>query len=174
MEAERIGVHGSWWRQIPGSGDVHYQPEEPADGRWQRGEEIEGLYFADSPETAWAEWYRYLSEAMLPPERALPRDLWEWRIGVEEVADLSDDGKLEDAGLPPPEPGRSQWPDYQRVGIRLWREGCRGILSPSAARPDSGLVLCIFRTERVEPGTEPLPPPQQHSTPPLVPPGLRT
>ena len=174
MDVERIGAHGSWWRQIPGGGDVHYEPDEPADGRWQQGDVVEALYFADSEETAWAEWYRYLSEAMLPPHHALPRDLWEWRIDVGEIADLSDTRKLEDAGLPPPRPGRLQWPAYQLVGMRLWREGCRGILSPSAARPTQGLVLCVFRTQRVEEGTEPIPPPRHYPVPPLVPPGLRT
>jgi RES domain-containing protein len=174
MEVERIGVDGSWWRQIPGGGDAHYEPATPADGRWQRGEIIEGLYFADSEATAWAEWYRYLSEAMVPPEQALPRDLWEWRIDVEQIADLSDAEKLSDAGLPPPLPGRAQWPAYQLVGTRLWQEGCRGILAPSAARPDDGAVLCIFRSKRIEDGTEPVPPPRSYPDPPLVPPGLRT
>jgi RES domain-containing protein len=174
MEVEWIGVHGSWWRQIPGGGDVHYEPEEPADGRWQQGEIVEALYFADSPETAWAEWYRFLSEAGMPPERGLPRDLWEWRIEVEEIADLSDASKLEDIGLPPPLPGRMQWPAYQLRGMQLWREGCRGIVAPSAARPELGLVLCLFRSKRVEDGTEPLPPPKHYPVPPLVPRGLRT
>lgn len=174
MDVDQIAVHDSWWRQIPGGGDVHYEPEEPADGRWQRGEIVEALYFADTPETAWAEWYRFLSEAMLPPAHALPRDLWEWRIDVERIADLSDERKLTDAGLPPPIPGRSQWPAYQLVGTQLWQEGYRGLLAPSAARPERGLVLCLFRTNRIEDGAEPLPPPRHHPSPPLVPTGLRT
>jgi hypothetical protein len=43
---------------------------------------IEALYFADSEETVWAEWYRYLAEAALPPRRGLPRDLWRWEISL--------------------------------------------------------------------------------------------
>jgi RES domain-containing protein len=173
MDIDRIAVDGCWWRHIPADGDVHYEPDEPADGRWQLGEIVEALYFADARETAWAEWYRYLSEAVLPPDQGLPRDLWEWKIDLERVADLSSDDKLKAAGLPPPRPGRSQWPAYQVVGARLWREGCRAILAPSAARP-SALVLCVFRTERIEDGTTPVPPPTTHAVAPLVPRGLRT
>jgi RES domain-containing protein len=173
MDVDRISVGGSWWRQIQGGGDVHYKPDEPADGRWQRGEIVEALYFADQPETAWAEWYRYLSEAVLPPDQALPRDLWRWRIDLDEVADLSSDDRLRNVSLPPPRPGRSQWPAYQVVGARLWQEGCRAILAPSAARSDA-LVLCVFRTVRIEGGTTPVPPPTTHVAPPLVPRGLRT
>jgi RES domain-containing protein len=173
MGIERVGVDGSWWRQIPGGGDVHYEPDEPADGRWQRGDIVGALYFADSPETAWAEWYRYLSEVALPPDRALPRDLWKWTIDLEDVADLSTDGKLATAGLEPPRPGRLQWPAYQVLGGGLWQEGCRGILAPSAARP-GGRSLCVFRTERIEVGTAPVPPPTSYVVPPLVPRGLRT
>jgi RES domain-containing protein len=174
MEVERVGVRGSWWRQIPGGGDVFYEPEEPADGRWQRGEIVEGLYFADSEQTAWAEWYRFLAETGLPPDQALPRDLWEWRIDVADIADLSDTGKLAAVGLARPRPGWREWPSCQLVGTTLWQEGCRGVLAPSAARPDRGLVLCVFRTKHHEDGTEPVPPPKNYAVPPLVPRGMST
>jgi RES domain-containing protein len=174
MEVARVGVRGTWWRQIPGGGDVFYEPEEPADGRWQRGEIIEGLYFADSEGTAWAEWYRFLAEAGLPPNQALPRDLWKWRIDLADVADLSSADKLAAAGLAAPRPGRRDWPSCQLASMALWQEGCRGVLAPSAARPESGLVLCVFRNRRHEEGTEPVPPPTSYAVPPLVPLGLRT
>jgi hypothetical protein len=43
--------------------------------RWQHGDVVEGWYFADTPETVWAEWYRWLAEAGLPPMQTLPREL---------------------------------------------------------------------------------------------------
>lgn len=173
MRVDPISVRGSWWRQIPVGGDVHYQPDEPDDGRWQRGDIVAGLYFADSPETAWAEWYRYLAEALIPPIQALPRDLWEWRIDLDEVGDLSDVDKLTGVDLPPPRPGRAQWPAYQVLGARLWQEGFRAVVAPSAARAE-GSILCAFRTTRIVEGTAPVPPPRTYAAPPLVPRGMST
>jgi hypothetical protein len=38
-------------------------PGHPApDGRWQRGEQLAGLYLAQDPDTVWAEWYRALAD----------------------------------------------------------------------------------------------------------------
>jgi hypothetical protein len=57
---DRIDVHGVWWRVVPHGGDPLFRPDPPADGRWQRGEVIEAMYFADDEDTAWAEWNRML------------------------------------------------------------------------------------------------------------------
>jgi hypothetical protein len=49
-------------------------PGHPApDGRWQRGEQLAGLYLAQDPDTVWAEWYRALAELGEPPDLRLPR-----------------------------------------------------------------------------------------------------
>jgi hypothetical protein len=56
-------VDASFYRHIPHDADPLYQPADPADGRWQHGAVIEGWYLADTPETAWAEWYRALAES---------------------------------------------------------------------------------------------------------------
>lgn len=173
MDVDLIDVSGAWWRQIPAGGDVHHWPEDPADGRWQRGEVVEALYFADSPDTAWAEWYRYIAEVALPPAQALPRDLWQWSIDVTAIADLSDLQRLDRAGLPMPAPGITQWPAFQAVGEMIWGDGASGLLAPSAAKVD-GLVLCLFRIEREVDGAKPQPPPRSEIAPPLVPRGLRT
>ena len=42
--------------------------------RWQRGEQIAGLYLAQDPDTVWAEWYRALAELGEAPDSRLPRD----------------------------------------------------------------------------------------------------
>ena len=98
--ASRPPAPSSRWTSIPrrwpGRGSGTCRPAStrttgrphPADNRWQRGEVVDALYFADSEETVWAEWYRFLAEAGLPPRQALPRDLWRWRIELPEVADL--------------------------------------------------------------------------------------
>lgn len=173
MDVDAVDVSGLWWRHIPGGGDVLYLPEDPADNRWQRGSIIDALYFGDSETTVWAEWYRFLAEAGIPPMAALPRDLWRWEIDLDGIADLSDAGRLARVGLPVPKPGRFQWPVFQGVGHRLWAEGWRGLLAPSAARP-SALVLCLFRQDREIDGTRPLPPPTLHEFPPIVPSGMTT
>ncbi|HZQ26316.1 MAG TPA: RES family NAD+ phosphorylase, partial [Acidimicrobiales bacterium] len=142
------------------------------DGRWQRGAVVEVFYLADSEETAWAEWYRALVELGLPPHRSLPRDLWAFRVSAT-VADLSSAPRLAAVGLSPPRPGRSQWPAYQRVGEQLAADGWRGLLAPSAARPE-GRVLCLFRNDDPLRGATPLPPPEHVVDAPAPPRGMTT
>jgi RES domain-containing protein len=173
MDVEGTSISGIWWRQIPAGGDVHHRPDPPADSRWQRGEVVDALYLADAEETAWAEWYRALAESGLPPQQALPRDLWRWEISLSDVADLSTSEKLERIGLPAPTPSRAQWPAFQEVGETLHAEGWQALLAPSAARP-GGLVLCVFRREPTVAGATPVPPPQKFDEPPLVPRGMTT
>ena len=173
MDVDPTTASGIWWRQIPAGRDVYYEAPDPADSRWQRGAVVEALYFAESQHNAWAEWYRYLSEAALPPKQALPRDLWRWEISLTRVADLGNPARLARVGLPDLEPTRLQWPAFQSVGEQLHRDGWPALVSASAARPD-GRTLCVFRTTREPPGLQPLPPPTTVSDPPLVPTGLRT
>ncbi|MDQ3934234.1 MAG: RES domain-containing protein [Actinomycetota bacterium] len=152
---------------------MHFEPPHPADNRWQRGAVVEALYFADSEATVWAEWYRFLAGAGLPPKQGLPRDLWRWRISLSRVVDLRDRSQLARVRLPDLEPTRRQWPAFQAVGERLHRAGWPALVATSAARP-AGRVLCVFRTTRKVPGTTPIPPPTKVDEPPVVPRGLRT
>jgi transcriptional regulator with XRE-family HTH domain len=50
-----------------------YRSPTPADGRWQRGANIEGIYLAAEEATVWAEWYEpdviYMSTLRGCPER---------------------------------------------------------------------------------------------------------
>ena len=107
MDVESTSVTGRWWRHIPTGGDILHRPTDPADGRWQRGEVVEGLYLAESPDTAWAEWYRALAEAGVPPRQGLPRDLWACEVSLPKVADLTDDARLARVGLPTLTPRRN-------------------------------------------------------------------
>jgi hypothetical protein len=173
LDVDSTPLTGIWFRHIPAGGDAYYQPPHPADNRWQRGAVVEALYFADSEHTAWAEWYRYLAEAALPPKQGLPRDLWRWEIALPEVADLSGEDRLARVGLPRLQPTRLQWPTFQPVGEQLHREGWPALVSRSTARPE-GQTLCVFRTAREAPGTTPVPPPTTIDDPPAVPTGMRT
>ena len=144
-ERRRDRRRGIWWRQTPHGGDPLFWADPPSDGRWQRAETLGGLYFADSEQTAWAEWYRALAEFAIPPDRQMPSDLWRWQVDVERVADLSaviDWLRLVLRHLS--RPSGSGHPAFQAIGERLWNEGFRGILAPSAARPNQR-VLCLFR-----------------------------
>lgn len=174
LDVDAVPVSGTWWRHVPPGADVLYQPPDPADNRWQRGLAIDALYFADSPETAWAEWYRSLAEAGLPPQRGLPRDLWDWEISLPDVANLSDDARLARVGLPAPQPSRVQWPLFQPIGEQLFAEGWSALLAASAARPNEGQTLCVFRTDYEVAGVRALGPPETIDEPPVIPPGLRT
>jgi hypothetical protein len=99
--------------------------------------------------------------------------VWHYRVRKLEVADLSTPGRLARVGLTAPRPGRRRWPPYQNVRETLWPEGWRGLLAPSAARPD-GLVVCLFVEDPTVLPAEPLPPPRVVSEPPTPPTGMRT
>ena len=172
MHVDAIAVTEIWWRQTPHGGDPLFRADPPSDGRWQHGESVGGLYLADSEQTAWAEWYRALAELAIPPERQMPRDLWRWQVDVERVADLSDADRLAAVGLDTPRP-MQQWPPFQVLGQRLYRQGLRGILAPSAARP-SQRVLCLFREADEVAGATPLRPPITYRRAPPPPTGMTT
>lgn len=127
-----------------------------------------GFYLADSPETAWAEWYRQLAELGLRPDRQLPRNLWRLEVALERIADLSDADRLAAVGLPFPSATRLQWPEFQDVGEQLHAHGWTGVLAPSAARPDAGIILCLFREEETIDGVKPIPPPAIYRRPPTL------
>lgn len=173
MDVDAIAVNASWCRQTPHGGDPLFRADPPSDGRWQRGETIGGLYFADSEDTAWAEWYRALAEFGIPPDRQMPRDLWRWQIKVEGIADLSTTDRLDAAGLKAPRPSHRDWAAFQDLGERLWREGFGGILAPSAARPGHG-VLCLFRDADEVAGASPIRPALTYRRPPAPPVGMTT
>jgi RES domain-containing protein len=165
-------VKGRWFKHTYPSSPPLPLRKPPPDNRWQRGQIIDALYLADSEQTAWAEWYRHLAEAMIPPLAQMPRELWTWQVEVD-VADLSTIDKLSDVGLEAPTPARRGWPACQRLGERLAAEGWAGLLAPSAARPD-GKILCLFRARNTIRGAKPLPPPRLIEQPPPPPTGLRT
>lgn len=173
MDVDAIAVAGLWWRQTPHGGDPLYRADPPSVGRWQQGEAVGALYLADSEETAWAEWYRVLAELAIPPDRQMPRDLWRWQVGVEEVADLSDADRLEAVGLHLPRPTQREWPAFQDVGEQLWRDGHRGVLAPSAARPEHR-VLCLLRETDEVAGASPVRPALTYRRPPAPPTGITT
>jgi RES domain-containing protein len=143
------------------------------DGRWQRGELVGAVYLADGEDTVWAEWYRALAEAALPPKVWLPCELWRIDVDLDEVADLSDEERLGRVDLPLPEPDRRTWPPYQDIGDALFAEGCAAVIAPSAARPN-GLVLCVFEQAGQLQGLTALDGPTLVAEPPPPPRGMRT
>lgn len=169
----RLSVAGSWWRQTPHGSDPLWLASPASSGRWQRGEVVAAIYFADEEPTAWAEWYRLLAETALPPSHGMPRDMWRWTIAVGDIADLSTTAKLAEVDLPVLRPSRTTWAPFQAVGERLHHQGYRGVLYPSAARPDHQ-ALCLFRDGILIPGINPVRPPLVHRDPPAPPTGMRT
>lgn len=174
IDVDPVPARGIWYRHVPHRGSVWWQSDPPPDGRWQHGSVIAGLYLADSRETAWAEWYRRLAELGLRPERQLPRDLWRFRVDLEAIADLSNKARLARVGLSRPRPFQRDWPAFQAVGEELHAEGWKGILAPSAARPEGGRILCLFRHGRTVEGVRPVPPAAIYRRPPVPPTGMRT
>jgi hypothetical protein len=111
-ETATVPVAGTSYRHVPAGAAP--MPGRPApDGRWQRGEQVAGLYLAQDRDTVWAEWYRALAELGEPPDSRLPRDLWRFRVALEQVADVSAPAALRALGLPDMLPDRSQWPRFE-------------------------------------------------------------
>jgi len=169
LDADPVSARGIWYRHIPHRGSVWWLADPPPSGRWQRGSVVAGFYLADSRETAWAEWQRQLVELGIRPEQQRPRDLWRFNVAIDAVADLGGAVQLERVGLSPPSPSRDEWPTFQAVGEHLYAEGWAGLLAPSAARPHTGKVLCLFREGRTIAGVKPVPPPAMYRHPPIVP-----
>jgi RES domain-containing protein len=170
-----VPVSGVWLRHAPANSDPLYRPPTPADGRWQRGSSVEGVYLAADEATVWAEWYRWLAEYEIEPMRGLPRELWRYRVNIRRVADLTTDDAFATLGLPDAQPGRDQWDAFQKAGERLHAEGFEGLMYRSAARPQ-GVCLCVFRVNAADSLSklEPLAPPRLIERPPAPPRGLRT
>ena len=142
LRVDAVHVSGEWIRHAPHRSDLLGRSAEPTDGRWQRGEVVRGLYLADEPATAVAEWYRLLAERGLPPAHATPHDHHVWRLDLQ-LADLRSVMRLATLGLDVPAPGRRTWPPYQDVGETLWRDSWAGLITHSAARPEA-FVVCVF------------------------------
>jgi RES domain-containing protein len=145
LDVARIAVRGEWIRHAPHRSALLGRAERLTAKRWQRDEIVRALYLADEPDTAIAEWYRFLAERGMWPRGAVPHDHHRWEVAIE-VADLSTPERLAAVGLPQPEPSRGGWRAFQAVGEELWRAGWPGLLAPSAARPSSN-VLCVFTDE---------------------------
>jgi hypothetical protein len=131
------------------------------------------LNLADSPDTAWAEWYRHLAERALSPLAMLPRALWRWTVDLPRVADLRSVAALEAQGVGAPRPGRAGWPPFQRVGEALHAAGWPAPVARSAARSD-GIVQCVFRAVERPAGIAPHPPAERVDEPPAPPRGMTT
>jgi len=142
-EPDRIPLVGIWYRHVLAGGDPLRLAAGDARGRWQRAQVVGALYLADTPETAWAEFYRAAAELEIPPAKLLPRDLWRYVVSLDAVADLSSDQALTAAGLSTPLPDSGDWPPFQAVGEQLALAGAQGVLWRSAARP-SNLCACVF------------------------------
>lgn len=173
LPASRISVTGTWWRIVRADGDPFLWTTDPADGRWQTGAVVRAFYLADREDTAWAEWYRHTSELGAPPASRMPRDTWRISVDLTDIADLNEAGVLAKHGIAELRPMRLQWPLTQPIGEAYYRDGCRGLLAPSAAHL-GGRVLAIFRPLPAMPGLRAVPPPKRYDELPPLPTGLRT
>ncbi len=167
-----VPLAGVWYRHV--RADAPPLPGRPGpDGRWQRGEQLAGLYLAQDPDTVWAEWYRALAELGLPPDTRVPRDLWRLSVNLQHVSDLSRSAALQAIGLPDPRPDRGQWPAFQDAGANLAAAGFEGVLFRSSAGP-AGLCVCVFASKAGFPGVRPVGSPERIIAAPVPPRGMRT
>jgi hypothetical protein len=174
LDVELTTVRGRWLRHTPAGANPATRPMPADDNRWQRGTVVYALYLYDEASCVWAEWYRHLAERAIPPQAALPRDLWTYEIAGIEVADLRTPERLTRVSLPVPQPGRTGWTAFQAFGEQLHTDGCAGLIAPSAARPQS-LVLCLFLATPLLPaGVVPNPPPTRVGQSPAPSTGMRT
>ncbi len=171
LSVASIAVRGEWIRHAPHRSELLGRAERLTAKRWQRDEVVRALYLADGPETAVAEWYRFLAARAMWSSGAVPLDHHRWELSLE-VADLSTSERLAAVGLGMPDPTRADWPSCQAVGEELWRAGWRGLLAPSAARPRA-TVLCIFAEAWPPPGCFPIGV-EEIGDVPVPPTGMRT
>ncbi len=175
-EFPAIRVTGTWWRVNHAGGDPLHWSDEPADGRWQRGEVVRALYLADSAETAWAEWYRHSAELGVPPQNRMPRDLWRFEVDVDErrgshCARPSRRRAASRRSLPAAVSGRVLSQSARSAGAPV----ISAVFAPSAAHV-GGQCPCRFqsRAGRALPESRPIKPAKRVKELPALPTGLRT
>jgi hypothetical protein len=95
-------------------------------------------------------------------------------VTLERIADLSSAGRLARVGLPIPRPSLADWGAFQALGAPLFAAGFEAVLAPSAARPESGRSLAVFRPADRIGGLHPIGRPRRIAAPPALPRGLRT
>jgi hypothetical protein len=174
LDVELTTVRGRWLRHTPAGVDPALRPVPADDNRWQRGTFVDALYLCDEVACVWAEWYRHLAERGIPPQMALPRDLWSYGVDALKVGDLRTAERLARVGLPLPVPGRRGWPAFQAVGERMHADGFAGLVAPSAARPEN-FVLCVFLPSDALPGNlRPAGSPERVNQVPVPPTGMQT
>ena len=136
------GIPPLWY----GAGSTTLRQES---GRWHREGESLVQYLALSSDGAWAERVRY--EALRTEEDRVAdhRSLWQLRVWVDGIADLSTFDKWEACGLDPAI-AVGDHADSQALASELRRAGYRGVLSPSAALDVTGAVNLTLFGGRVE------------------------
>ncbi len=103
LSVASIAVRGEWIRHAPHRSELLGRAERLTAKRWQRDEVVRALYLADGPETAVAEWYRFLAARAMWPSGAVPHDHHRWELSLE-VADLSTSERLAAVGSDVPVP----------------------------------------------------------------------
>jgi RES domain-containing protein len=166
-----VPVAGTWFRHVYAGVDGLAFSHGGNGGRFNPPD-LPALYLADTEPTAWAEWYRWLSEWTRSPTEHLPRDLYRVTVELTAVADLRTMAARQRVAAPGRmRPTSAQWPPFQQLGARLAAEGAQGILYASAARSRSS-CLCVFEAglEHLRVDSEPV----RVITPPPPPRRLRT
>lgn len=139
-----VPVQGTWARQLPAGVDG-LVVSRGGGARFHRPGE-EAIYLADTDETAWAEWYRWLAEEAQQPADDVPRRVFRIAVDLDRVVDLRTAAGRSSYGLPQRiRPTRAQWPAFQAFAATARAGGANGVLYSSAARARS-VCLCVFET----------------------------
>lgn len=116
-------------------------------GRWHSTGMPATQYLSSSVDGAWAELIR--AETLVSEEEVsmVRMPLWQARIDVAGIADLSTSAAVEAAGLNVADLTADDHGACRVEGDRLREEGFRGVLAPSAALPGE-LSLILFGARR--------------------------
>lgn len=140
-EPAKVNVASIWYRHVSpdwpplvhSAGEPHPSQES---GRWHRKGEAYAQYLSESPPGAWAELIRQQSIRSVDFAEEQRRNLWLVYVDEHSVADLSTFDAWESCGLSP-STAVGVHADAQKVADDLRAAGYRGVLSPSAALPNT-------------------------------------
>lgn len=146
-EPARVPVASFWYRHTsPNWPPLVHSAGEPQpsqeSGRWHRLGDGYAQYLSESPPGAWAELIRYYRIRSRDFAAEQQRNLWLIYVEETDIADLGSFDAWEACGL---DPALAIGPhaDCQRLVVELHDAGYRGVLSPSAALPDT-INLTLF------------------------------
>lgn len=111
-------------------------------GRFNPPNSFPTLYLCETRDCALAEFSRQGTRNVVGVEGLLPRSVYQYKLRMDRVLDLTDEVTLAHLGLTPPQLVSDDWSLCQEIGVAAHAGGDQAIRSPSATGVDN--IVAVF------------------------------